>query len=979
MKKRYLKYGIIIVCMGVMACSSTTESVKKEKSVNVVKEIKKDKGPFTEKIYVLVEKDKWEKMSKFRYKGDGIYEAKTRLEAGSYKIKVGDFKSKYSYGIKNLESGVLELGKEYIEVKDDNTSGSTLYLSNSEKLIFRLNVSEMDNILFTIERGGKRLIKREVPESVKESLEWRGNKAGIDFVENENGTRKYSHYTTLKLRDENPEDGNIEYSELVGQTTVRTGSPMFDGLFALAMEESRQNSVEYITDWSFNGGRPLKYSAFETGEKWHYVWTRDTAYSVDLALSYVDPKRSMNSLLYKVSKKREEVGEGINGGMEIVQDTGSGGSWPISSDRVTWSLGAWETIKYLSGEEKKSFSDITYEAIKNTVENDRIAIYDAKDGLYRGEESFLDWREQTYPRWTENETVHIGMSKALSTNANHYASLKIVSKLAKEKGNLELAIKYEEWAKELKESINREFWIEEKGMYGSIKSGEPENRTVHMFDLLGESLVVELGIASEERAKRVVANYPHSEAGPSVIWPQLPEIPIYHNRGMWPFVTAYSLKSAKKVKNGKIFNHNVDAMFRSSALNLSNMENYDFISGNHSFVDKYNEAGPVINSKRQLWSVAGYISMVVNSIFGVESDNETIIFEPFFTDYIIESKFGNQESVELKNFKYLGKNIDVKINLPEKLVKNSNYVVDKVTFNGSKLENNWVKNSELLSENNFVIDLKKEEDSSSIKLVKLDDYREMSSNEMIEIFTPKEVEIESLNRVESGVEITISGEESRDIVYNIFKNGKLIGEKIESRIFIDEEAKKSNKLTDTIFSVENGLLKSDVYEVTDKYGKKYFSKWGGKNDIIKVDNIKVKESGNYYFNIVYGNSYNSVNTGITACVKMVEVRDSESGEVVGRKVLFMPHMSGWREWGKSNPLEVELKKEREYNVTIKEFYNMTYFEHFAIYNNEGGTNGPINRANIAELILSSKRDYYSVNAEYRSSGNQSHNSKVYGD
>ena len=43
-----------------------------------------------------------------------------------------------------------------------------------------------------------------------------------------------------------------------------------------------------------------------------------------------------------------------------------------------------------------------YTAISNTIESDRLAAYDDRDGLYRGETSFLDWREQTYPDWMKD-------------------------------------------------------------------------------------------------------------------------------------------------------------------------------------------------------------------------------------------------------------------------------------------------------------------------------------------------------------------------------------------------------------------------------------------------------------------------------------------------------------------------------------------------------------------------------------------------
>ena len=36
-----------------------------------------------------------------------------------------------------------------------------------------------------------------------------------------------------------------------------------------------QDKVDAITDWSFNDQKPFPCVCFETGEKWHYVWTRD--------------------------------------------------------------------------------------------------------------------------------------------------------------------------------------------------------------------------------------------------------------------------------------------------------------------------------------------------------------------------------------------------------------------------------------------------------------------------------------------------------------------------------------------------------------------------------------------------------------------------------------------------------------------------------------------------------------------------------
>ncbi len=62
-------------------------------------------------------------------------------------------------------------------------------------------------------------------------------------------------------------------------------------------------------------------------------------------------------------------------------------------------------------------------------------VFDAQVGLYRGETSFLDWREQTYPDWTREDVRFIGDSYALSTNVLHYQALQLAERLAGKRGD----------------------------------------------------------------------------------------------------------------------------------------------------------------------------------------------------------------------------------------------------------------------------------------------------------------------------------------------------------------------------------------------------------------------------------------------------------------------------------------------------------------------------------------------------------------
>ena len=66
--------------------------------------------------------------------------------------------------------------------------------------------------------------------------------------------------------------------------------------------------------------------------------TRDVSYAADLALARLAPERARASLRFKLSAPR--AGDGGRDHLYVAQDTGSGGSWPISSDRVVWFLAA---------------------------------------------------------------------------------------------------------------------------------------------------------------------------------------------------------------------------------------------------------------------------------------------------------------------------------------------------------------------------------------------------------------------------------------------------------------------------------------------------------------------------------------------------------------------------------------------------------------------------------------------------------------
>ncbi len=802
-----------------------------------------------------------------------------------------------------------------------------------------------------------------------ETLSWNGKTATVSYTGDT--LRTYTLSTDNVLRDNYPSSKQISYTEQESDMILRSGSTMFDALFAMALKEVRENSVESITDWSFNSNNPVSCSCFETGAEWHYVWTRDTSYAVNLGLAIVDPTRARNSLEFKISEKKSVVG---GGDLEIVQDTGSGGSWPVSTDRVVWSLGAMELLKYLDGTEKTAFLDKSYEAMVNTIENDRKIIYDSTDGLYKGEQSFLDWREQTYPYWTADDTVNIAMSKTLSTNVLHYIILKSAAELATEKGFPSVAEKYQDWADDLKTAINTHFWRSDVSLYSAMKTTYLDDYSVKKYDLLGEALAVISGVADDTKAAAILANYPILEAGPAVIWPQEPKTRIYHNRAIWPFVTAYALKAAQKAGNDVFMSNAFYSLVRGAALNLSNMENYEFSTLSSYYTDNNTDyagralSGPVVDSRRQLWSVGGYISLVLDGIFGRETTLDGIQFSPKIPVSIRNNFFGSSEEIVIKNIPYKSKKITVKLELP---VAGSStegfYVPNIVTLNGNN-KAGYITASELNnnSENVIVINFKNITDSGTATL--------KTCSNSADCYAPLTPSITSVIVSGGKMNVMFDAGGNSGVTYNIFRNGALAAANVTSTTWADPNSSdyasksycysvsavntsgnESHHAKPVCFwgsnydRVENVFAQSfDQAYTSSDHGRPHFADWGKPEETLSASFTPLK-TGLYYMQTEYGNG-RAIDTGITSCLKYITITDTSNSSVVGEGYVVMPHLgaNNWDRWGNSSFLPVSLEASKTYKVEISDEHNMSYFDHFNLYTGgDGGGSDVNNKVNLS--------------------------------
>lgn len=392
-----------------------------------------------------------------------------------------------------------------------------------------------------------------------------------------------------------------------------SGVSLLDASYNLALEELEKNKTSDGKLWN-------------TGEKWAGVWTRDIAYSIILSLGLLDPEISMNCLRKKIQ----------NG--KIIQDTGTGGSWPVSSDRVSWITAAWE-IYLVSG--NISWLKEVFPVIQNALEADENTIY-YPDSPALGESSFLDWREQTYPRWME--PIDIYRSESLATNCLHYQANRIAYQAARV---LQYpGKKYKNKAQYLKNKINEHFWQEEKGYYGQYRYGRHYLSLSPRSEALGEALAVLFDIAGAKKQKSIIESVPLGEYGIPSIAPQIPGIPSYHNDGIWPFVQAFWNLAAVKTGNLKALEHGLASIYRTSALFLTYKENFTAHSGDANTTE--------INSDRQLWSIAAGLAMTFRVFAGIHFEPDRIVFQP-----VVPEGYKNYHSI--KNFHYREMILDIKI------------------------------------------------------------------------------------------------------------------------------------------------------------------------------------------------------------------------------------------------------------------------------------------------------------------------------
>lgn len=333
------------------------------------------------------------------------------------------------------------------------------------------------------------------------------------------------------------------------------------------------------------------------GAAWSAVWTRDIAYAAALGANLAAPEATKRSL-------EARVRDGI-----IMQDTGTGGGWPISTDRVSWALGAW--AYYLSSGDQEWLS-FCIDTLKNTLAQDAATLKTTP--LIPGETSFLDWREQSYPSWMS--PADIGATYAFGTNVLHYLCRRLLARMLETADRHDEAQPYLHEAAALAEAIERNFWRPSAQQYSMALGHTPDTRT----DTLATALAVLSGI-SGDHAEQALRALPRTPYGTPVFSPAKADIPdAYHNRAIWPFAEAFLLLAHAEVQDIQGMEFSMACLLRAALLFGTNKENLHSGTGE--------AADTIQNSDRQLWSVAGMLGLFYHGLLGIQYEHDSLVFNP---------------------------------------------------------------------------------------------------------------------------------------------------------------------------------------------------------------------------------------------------------------------------------------------------------------------------------------------------------------
>ncbi|WP_197068358.1 DUF7402 domain-containing protein [Candidatus Soleaferrea massiliensis] len=661
--------------------------------------------------------------------------------------------------------------------------------------------------------------------------------------------------------------------------------PMGEAIYNMALEESLKN-VNLTSD-----GKEVFY----TGANWSKVWNRDTAISVQYSLAWAFPQISKNSMLEKI----------IGDPKELVEDTGTGGSYPTSTDRIIMAISIWEY--YLATGDTEYLSDM-YDIMAYTAEKDFHVNYSGKLGLFKGETSGLDHRSKTYPDYFDEQNFSdIAASFATSTNVEYAAMFEILATSAEILGKDAAEAKYwTECHNTLVNKINEKMWLEDRGYYTSFLypdyMGAP---MADKTDVLACGYALMYNIAPEDRAQSIMENYPMVKYGANTVYPQKQGKQfgaIYHNRGVWPGWEGTLMIGAKRQGNNQLAEEIMRSCMIGAAMNLTNNEVIHYQTGKASAGD------------RQLWSVAAQLAGYYRVLFGMDYTVDGITFAPFVPEWM-DGPF------ELTDLKYH----DTTLNL--KLSGKGDTLVS-IIVDGEEKDLSYIFPTDLTGEHTveMVVSDSGERDSINLKEENLVICPELPTMQLNgDTLTWNEDSRYTYKIWDGAKYIPVSGG-SYQIPMDHYATYSLVAidemgvcSELSKPIIVNPDTPLTYELEDAEYEAKNFANKESGFT-----GSGYIVSDMGNNTDIKVEvEIPQGKAGSYLLSMIYTNTKNG-DDGNCSAIRSIYLDGKDYGSLYFSasrgKWQESPHLDMYLTEGK-HTIEITYNRDDEYDINMHRTIN----------------------------------------------------------
>jgi hypothetical protein len=425
------------------------------------------------------------------------------------------------------------------------------------------------------------------------------------------------------------------------------------------------------------------------------------------------------------------------------------------------------------------------------------------------------------------------------------------------------------------------------------------------------------------------------------------------------------------------------SLVRGAALNLSHMENFEFTALAPWFDDGA-FSGPVVNSRRQLWSVAGYIGAITQGLFGLEATADGLIVSPFLTQATRRTWLRHTDAAALHQLTYRGREVSITLQLPpldDAAADAGAFPIAAITLNGQAVSAGDVipwSSLDTGSVNALVVSFDSLPQAASPLTVVTDtaDFRNL--------WSPLEPVVEGVSPDGGLLRVRWGASAEQGVVFNVFRDGVEVASGLTDTAWTDPDSagfpgqtlcyaveaefttsgNRSHHSPPACYwqASDARILNIDTFALraspdlpwSVEHGRPHYSGWGAPADTLEVAYLQPKFSGPHLLQAVYGNGAGAISTGITASLKRVEVTRRSDGQEVASGYLLMPQLgsNNWARWADSSLMPVTLDADEVYRVVLRDAPNMSYLEHFRPYTGGlGGGAGVYNKANITSLKL----------------------------